>query len=93
VSINIGKSQILTTGTQWYLNVWTHIVGIKTGTTAIIYVNGVEVKRGTVVSGASNNTNPNIGLDSYYPDWLIKRVMVFNRACSPQEILAMSKWA
>jgi len=84
---------VLTTGNVFAADVWNHIVATRSGTTAKIYVNAVEVASGTVGSGASASgglvqrigaTGPSEDISNR-----LKELGVWARALSPTEIVTL----
>ena len=83
-------------------NEWAHIAGTYDGTTARIYINGVETgsRTGSITiennsldlqiggSYGSSFTSPNTGEE--YFNGNIDEVLLFNRALSPEEIAQLA---
>ena len=69
---------------------WTHVAATWDGTTAKIYVNGVETGSGSAVNPADNTTNLRVGTNSSCQDndlnGYIDEPRVYNRALTPTEV-------
>jgi hypothetical protein len=87
----INGTPVLPTGT------WKHIAVTKSGNTAMLYVDGVQVAQNTSMtlspSSLGNTTNNWIGRSQYssdaYLDAQIDEFRIYNRALSGSEILAL----
>ncbi|MGQ4358422.1 family 43 glycosylhydrolase [Streptomyces sp. SAS_272] len=88
------------TSTALPRSVWKHVTYTQTGTTGILYQDGVEVARNTSLTvtpgavGSGNTTANYIGKSLYSTDKLfkgrIRDFRVYNRALAPGEVLAVS---
>ncbi|MBT7241392.1 MAG: hypothetical protein HN878_02775 [Candidatus Diapherotrites archaeon] len=82
-------------------NTWYYLVGTYDGDTAIIYLNGSEIKRNEILSGdivyvndvplciGSEPKIDNTCLDGMYVDGLIGEVAIWDRALSADEVLEL----
>ncbi|WP_217178286.1 family 43 glycosylhydrolase [Streptomyces sp. AC495_CC817] len=88
------------TTTELPRSVWKHVTYTQTGTTGVLYQDGVEVARNTSVTttpgsiGSGTTTANYIGKSLYSGDKLFKGKMrdfrVYNRALAPGEVLEIS---
>ena len=74
---------------------WVHLAGVYTGTTWILYRNGVQVSNnveplGSIQVNANWAIGANGGGDSRFFNGLIDEVRVYNRALSESEIVAVA---
>jgi len=84
---------VLTTGSVFASDVWNHIVATRSGTTAKIFVNAVQVATGTVGAGASASGGSvhKIGATGVSEDIAnrLKELGLWNRALTPTEISSL----
>jgi hypothetical protein len=90
--VNSGTAMISVAGGTGSLNAWQHLAGTFDGTTARLYVNGVQVASGTVTAAYQPQTrNPfeiaqsEPGGNIYFPGQL-EEAAVYGTALSPSQI-------
>ncbi len=83
-----GSSQmgIITSGTGMNLNAWNHVACVRDGSTARVYINGVQVGTGSIGTNSVNDSSTvvRIGEDSqgYYDfDGIMSNVRLVNGTC------------
>lgn len=74
-------------GTQFHLNTWHHVGVTKNGSSALAYVNGINVNSATVSNPKTAGNAPVI-INEYYPNPLnnVNCVMIYNRVLTASEI-------
>ena len=88
-----GGTTLLRDSTNYPNNKWYHIVLTISGSTATIYVNGIQTAQGPVSPLYANGGNLIIGgtsLNNYNFNGYIDDVRIYNRALSSNEILQIN---
>lgn len=72
-------------------NAWHHLVGTQVGTTAVLYIDGVQCSTGTTTAIGNGTGTIDIGRfnNGYYYSGTIDDVRVYNRALSATEVQAL----
>ena len=82
---------LLAANSEYQVNTWYHVVGVRRSGTNYLYVNGVQQSATGVLTPVASNLNWLMGryfsnYDGYYFNGLIDEVRIYNRALSAEEI-------
>ena len=78
------------------LNQWSHVAGVYDGSTIRLYINGVEIGKGTSHSGVIANSGRDFAIGAHRDSPNTRRfqgkideVHIYDRALSPEEVAAL----
>lgn len=87
-------------GTLLNSGVWTHLVGVRSGSNLYLYQDGVLTGQDTTVGGATGSSsslltigNYNAGTGTWYLNGQLDEVRIYNRALSSAEIQALYNYS